>query len=54
MSSFFKAIRLSVVLTCFIAGAAAMAGCNTVEGAGKDVEKGGEAVKDAAHNANGN
>lgn len=26
-----------------------LAGCNTVAGAGKDVERGGEAVQDAAH-----
>lgn len=28
--------------------AAALAGCNTMHGAGKDVEKAGEAVQDAA------
>jgi entericidin B len=27
---------------------AALAGCNTVEGAGKDIERGGEKVQDAA------
>ncbi|ART81209.1 hypothetical protein CBP12_13215 [Oceanisphaera avium] len=26
-----------------------LAGCNTIAGAGKDVERGGEAVQDAAH-----
>ena len=26
-----------------------MAGCNTVAGAGKDIERGGEKVQDAAH-----
>lgn len=25
-----------------------IAGCNTIEGAGKDIQKGGEAVQDAA------
>lgn len=29
-------------------GTALLAGCNTVEGAGKDVESGGEAVQDSA------
>jgi predicted small secreted protein len=28
--------------------AAAITGCNTIEGAGKDIQKGGEAVQDAA------
>jgi predicted small secreted protein len=26
----------------------ALVGCNTIQGAGKDIEKGGEAVQDAA------
>ncbi|MFN3168110.1 MAG: entericidin A/B family lipoprotein [Phycisphaeraceae bacterium] len=30
------------------AGAFALAGCNTLEGAGEDVEDAGEAVQDAA------
>jgi len=28
----------------------ALAGCNTIEGAGKDIERGGEATQDAAKN----
>lgn len=28
--------------------AAALTGCNTTEGMGKDIEKGGEAIQDAA------
>jgi len=28
--------------------AVAVAGCNTIQGAGKDIQKGGEAVQDAA------
>ncbi len=35
-------------LAMFTAGSAAMIGCNTMEGAGKDVEAAGEAVQDAA------
>ena len=27
----------------------AISGCNTVAGAGKDVERGGEAIQDTAH-----
>jgi entericidin B len=31
-----------------LAGAASLVGCNTMEGAGKDVEKGGEAIQKCA------
>ena len=31
-----------------IAAALALAGCNTVEGVGKDIKKGGEAIEKAA------
>ncbi|WP_110656571.1 entericidin A/B family lipoprotein [Salinicola halimionae] len=34
------------LLALFSAGI--LAGCNTVDGAGKDIESGGEAVQDAA------
>ncbi|MDI1299319.1 entericidin A/B family lipoprotein [Methylotenera sp.] len=34
--------------TLFLAGNMALTGCNTVEGAGKDIEKGGKAIKDEA------
>ena len=27
---------------------AALGGCNTIEGAGKDIERGGQAIRDAA------
>jgi len=54
MRSFFKAIRLGIVIAYFAAGAAMLTGCNTVEGAGKDIEKGGSNLKDAARDANGN
>jgi entericidin B len=27
----------------------ALSGCNTIAGAGKDIERGGEAVQDSAH-----
>jgi entericidin B len=32
-------------LLCLIAAAAFLAGCNTVQGIGKDIEKGGEAIQ---------
>lgn len=41
-----KAIALSFAL---LMTAAALAGCNTIDGAGQDVERGGEAVQDAAN-----
>lgn len=31
-------------------GAFALAGCNTMDGAGKDLEKAGESIQDAAKN----
>ncbi|MFY0991757.1 entericidin A/B family lipoprotein [Halomonas sp. C05BenzN] len=40
-----NAIAMSFTLL-LIAGV--LAGCNTLEGAGQDVERGGEAVQDAA------
>ena len=37
------------LLILWIAGAAALlAGCNTLEGIGKDVKKGGQVIEDAA------
>lgn len=35
----------------FIAATLLMAGCNTIEGIGKDVKKGGEAIEKAAEKA---
>lgn len=37
-----------IVTVALVAGGLALAGCNTVEGVGEDVESAGEAVKDAA------
>ena len=34
-----------------IAAALWLAGCNTVEGVGKDIKKGGEVIEDAARKA---
>ena len=39
----------SLVATLFLAGIlATLTGCNTMEGAGKDIEKGGEKIKEEA------
>jgi len=35
-------------ILCIVAAALALAACNTVEGLGKDVKKGGEAIEKAA------
>ena len=42
-----KLVSILVLLGC-TAGLLTVAGCNTVSGAGKDIQKGGEAVQDTA------
>ena len=38
-----------LLVTLFLAGAfGTLAGCNTIEGAGKDIQQGGQAIKDEA------
>jgi len=48
----FKMIRklmASLLATLFLAGVfGTLAGCNTMEGAGKDIQKGGQAITDEA------
>lgn len=41
----FSALLASVFLAGFLG---TLAGCNTVEGAGKDIEQGGKAIKNEA------
>jgi entericidin B len=44
-----RKILASLVATLFFAGAfGTLAGCNTVEGAGTDIQQGGKALKDEA------
>ena len=44
-----KKTFVSLLATLFFASTiAVLTGCNTVEGAGKDIEKGGKAIKDEA------
>ena len=43
-----KKILSTTVLGAFVAGLFALAGCNTMEGAGKDVERGGEKIQKEA------
>lgn len=39
---------MKALLAIFLASTFALAGCNTIEGAGKDIESGGEKVQDTA------
>ena len=44
-----KKLCASLFTTLFLAGIfGTLAGCNTMEGAGKDIERGGQAIKDEA------
>jgi predicted small secreted protein len=44
-----KKFLAPLMAAVFLAGAfGTLAGCNTIEGAGKDVEQGGKAIKDEA------
>jgi entericidin B len=45
----FKRTFALILTTVFLVGTiTALTGCNTMEGAGKDIEKGGKAIKDEA------
>ena len=49
----FKRIVMSLLATTFMAGTFGLfAGCNTIEGAGKDIERGGNAIKNEAREQN--
>ncbi|CAG4883041.1 entericidin B membrane lipoprotein [Georgfuchsia toluolica] len=44
-----RRIFVPLLAVLFLAGnVVALTACNTVEGAGKDIQKGGEAIKDEA------
>ena len=44
-----KKLCASLFAALFLAGVVGtLAGCNTMEGAGKDIERGGQAIKDEA------
>jgi predicted small secreted protein len=48
-----KRLFALLLTTLFLAGTVAtLVACNTVEGAGKDIEKGGKAIKDEASEHN--
>jgi len=39
---------MKILGTLFVALIALLSGCNTIEGAGRDIERGGEEVQDTA------
>lgn len=46
----FKRVFVVLLSALFLSGVAAtLTACNTMAGAGKDIEKGGEAIKDEAN-----
>ncbi|WP_245912644.1 entericidin A/B family lipoprotein [Marinobacterium halophilum] len=47
-----KLISLLLNTLVLVSLGTAVSGCSTIEGAGKDLEKAGEAIRDAARNAN--
>lgn len=46
-----RALALLAVLLCVTATGMALAGCNTVEGVGRDVEALGDSIEDTAEDA---
>ncbi len=50
MKQSYMTLRKLVLIGLVAATVPALAACNTVKGAGKDIEKGGEAIQDGAEN----
>jgi entericidin B len=49
-SKMIRKIAATLFATLFLAGVfGTLAGCNTIEGAGTDIQQGGKAIKDEAH-----
>jgi entericidin B len=46
-----ETIMCSKLLALMLVLASALSGCNTIQGAGKDIERGGEKLQDAAEQA---
>jgi len=51
MQTFLKGIYASLIAAVLLSGSAALTGCNTTEGAGKDIKSTGNAIENAAHDA---
>lgn len=43
-----KAWKTLLIVTMLVGFVGGLVGCNTMEGAGQDIEQGGEAIQDAA------
>ena len=43
-----RALTTFLLATFFLAAAITLPGCNTIEGAGTDISKGGQAIKEEA------
>jgi predicted small secreted protein len=43
-----RILKASLLFIVLLAGCMSVMACNTVEGAGQDIEEGGEAIQDAA------
>lgn len=43
--------KITATISSFVLAAAVLAGCNTVAGAGEDIQKGGSAIEGAAQDA---
>jgi len=51
MQSFLKGIYASLIAAVLLSGSAVLTGCNTTEGAGKDIKSAGNAIENTAHDA---
>jgi len=51
MKTFLKGIYASMIAAVLFSGSAILTGCNTTEGAGRDIESAGDAIKDTARDA---
>jgi predicted small secreted protein len=43
-----KRVLIAAIITVGVTAITAAPGCNTIDGAGEDIESGGEAIQDAA------
>ncbi len=50
MTQGYMTLRKLILIGLVAAAVPALAACNTVKGAGKDIEKGGEAIQNGAEN----
>lgn len=48
MRAVIKGVYSAVIAAILLSGSAAMMGCETTKGAGKDLEKAGDKIQDAA------